>query len=68
MTLCLMQGNTISKPLTCSLSQVGVNVKWPHEEDMSPELLNLIPKLFSPMFQLTPIMIKLLDSSKLHLD
>lgn len=38
-----MQGNIISKPLTCSLSQAGVNVKRPHEEDMSPELLNLIP-------------------------
>ena len=65
MTLCLMQGNIISKPLTCSLSQVGVNVKRPHEEDMSPELLNLIPKLMPPMFQLTLTIIKTLDCIKL---
>lgn len=65
MTLCLMWGNIISKPLTSPLSQVGVNVKWPHEEDVSPELLNLVSKLMPPMFQLTLTIIKTLYSSKL---
>lgn len=60
-----MQGNIVSKPLTCSLSQVGVNVKWPHEEDMSPELLNWIPELMPPMFRLTLTTTKTPASSKI---
>ena len=65
MTLSLMQGNIISKPLTCSLSQIGVDVKWPYEEEgMSPELLNLVPKLMPPMFRLTLTIIKTLSSSE----
>lgn len=44
---------------------LGVNVEWPHEEDAFPELLYLVLKLMTSVFQLTLTIIKTLNSTKL---
>lgn len=44
---------------------LGVNVEWSHEEDTFPELLYLVLKLMTSVFQLTLTIIKTLNSTKL---